>query len=96
MKTVTAITMIDLLKESFEQKANKIEVVFYPAFEEDVHGKLKNIDLIESLKRAKISIFDITDINDLYDIIYLQKNKKDVNTIRWIPIENENFDHLAN
>jgi hypothetical protein len=71
----------DLIIESIEKGTNTIKVVFYPAYEEELHKNLKNKELIKGLKKAKEEEFDV--VEEGSEIIKLKKNK-DVDKIFWV------------
>lgn len=76
-----------LLMEGNENGTYKIEVEFYPAYEEKLHGKIKNKELVESLKNGKKEIFDLQ--SESLEILNIIKNPKDVKRISWVIVNPE-------
>lgn len=82
--SVKAESYVEIIKEANESKSNNIVVEFYPAYNEKEHSKLPE-RLKTLLKEPKSSEFNTLEPNDVLDILFLMKNKKErgVKSIKW-------------
>ena len=72
----------DLIIEAATKNYRKVQVIFVPAYDESLHGHIQNNQLLTSLKKSKIEIFDF--VEDLSKIFWLFKNKENVKSMKFI------------